>query len=117
MERIQVNGVWYVREKEEDVLHVINSEDISHTLNYAYEDRDLYIEASFLGETIFVTFLDKSRFGIERSKEEFWDNDAWIRGVYEGNPESLEELKGLTEETINKIRSFFRYLFEEVLSQ
>lgn len=96
-DRIQVNGVWYVREQEEQSpeveIHIMRSESRSiESDKYFFEairsERPDAPGTYF--EYIDIKFTDKR----ERSwKEDFWDNNAWFRGVLINDPESIEHLK------------------------
>jgi uncharacterized protein YegJ (DUF2314 family) len=96
-DRIQVNGVWYVREQEEQSPEVeIN---IMRSEARSIESDKYFFEAIRLErpdapgtyfEDIDIKLTDKR----ERPwKEDFWDNNAWFRGVLINDPESMKHLR------------------------
>ena len=96
-DRIQVNGVWYVREQEDTApevkIDIIRSE--ARTIEsdkYCFEA--IRLERKDAPGTYFedidIKFTDKRE---KPWKEDYWDNNAWIRGVLMNDPESLENLR------------------------
>jgi len=97
---IKVNGVWYVR--DDGIL--------SNIIEYSgceYEDKNILIEASLLpGSDLMLEVTDKNN-----GKTDFtWDNDVFLRGVIDGNPNSLSYLDENFSETKDVIVSFLEYL-------
>jgi len=96
-DRIQVNGVWYVREQEEQSpeveINIMRSEARSiESDKYFFEAIRLErpdAPGTYFGD-IDIKFTDKR----ERPwKEDFWDNNAWFRGVLINDPESIKYLR------------------------
>lgn len=96
-DRIQINGAWYVREQEaalpEVKIDIIRSE--SRTIEsdkYCFDA--IRLERSDAPGTYFegidIEFTDKRE---KPWKEDYWDNDAWMKGVLINDPESLENLR------------------------
>lgn len=96
-DRIQVNGVWYVREQEDATPEVeIN---IMRSESRTIESDKYYFEAirlersdapgTYYGD-IDIKFTDKRE---KPWKEEYWDNNAWMRGVLINDPESMKHLR------------------------
>ena len=96
-DRIQVNGVWYVREQEDTApeveIDIIRSE--ARTIEsdkYCFEA--IRLERKDAPGTYFdgidINFTDKRE---KPWKEDYWDNSAWLRGVLINDPESLGHLK------------------------
>ena len=118
-DRIQIDGVWYVREKEmpETKMEILKSKSI------ATENKKYYFEAT-MGEredgtfyTDFdIEFTDKR--GGSRAdgnwKTEFWDNMNFFRGCLRRDAESLEELrKSVCEEGVEEFIAFLKILEKE----
>ena len=100
-DRIQINGVWYVKEQP-DAKPEPHSVEVTHYQSIVYEDGDYCFKASMLinpetqlpkysiiGMDIEVT--DKTN-GRDWTTE-YWDSEFFFRGCYERNPESIETLK------------------------
>lgn len=89
MERLQINGVWYVREdqptQEYEILHSRQMEIVLHNGNR--------LQAVVLvdGDRLYMPWIEYID-DVANTKED-WDAESWIKGVAEGNPDSLEELR------------------------
>lgn len=123
-DRIQIDGVWYKREDEtrkENVLVPLNREDVTAYKAFTFETKDFCytaikleksgpLEVSEFHDDIDIEFTDKR---VKPWKEEFWDSMAWIRGVLQDNPESIEQLykeNNMTESDVSQLRSFLLFL-------
>ena len=115
-ERIQINGVWYVKEQP-DAKPEPHSVDVIHTQSIIYEDLDYCFEATItidpeIGQPLYdeigmsVKVTDKTK-GNPWMKM-FWDHEGFFRGCYEHNPESIESLK----ESLNQagVENFIAFL-------
>ena len=101
--RIQVNGVWYVKETAiTEELHDYVDIDISRLLfsstcdyeNDMYAFTAVRMQKEFEGdfyEDIHIEFTDK-RPGFGHRKTEFWDNPGWFSGLLEHSQESIDSL-------------------------
>ena len=96
-DRIQINGAWYVLEQQEQLpevkIDIIRSE--ARTIEsdkYCFEA--IRLERRDAPGTYFdgldIKFTDKRE---KPWKKDYWDNDAWLRGVLINDPESLGHLK------------------------
>lgn len=115
MNRIQLNGVWYVREgltMPTEPEFTIDETTVMQTTNYAYEDSSIYIQYERYRKSGWIKFLDKSLYGTDSNREVLWDNDSWLRGVAEGNPESIEEFTEDEMKHLPKIQAFLNYLIK-----
>ena len=100
MERINVNGVWYVREDSLQQEEEKNIEIYSY-VGYNCETSDYSWEATKHlkddGETFYdeigIAFTDK-----RKKIEDYWDSNAFFKGVLENDPESIADLR----ETVDK---------------
>lgn len=121
--RIQINGVWYVREYTTYPIYPIveevkfDKEEVTHTKSCVYETDKYCWEASILVEETFdntVNNLLTIKFTDKRTdpwKEDYWDSMVWLEGMLEDNPESLKGLNGvMDEEGIKIFQKFLEYL-------
>ena len=115
-DRIQVNGVWYIREQQEPEveIHILRSE--ARTIEsdkYVFEA--VRLEKSDAPGTYFdgidINFTDKRE---KPWKEDYWDNSAWMRGVLVNDPESLENLReSVCLQGEAELKTFLKELKEE----
>jgi hypothetical protein len=115
-DRIQIDGVWYVRELETEPKTEFLDVEINTSLSAHYENEDYSWEAIRMykddNETFYedfdVKFTDKNT---KPWKEDYWDNTAWIKGVYENNPDSTYiALEEMDENGLKHFRSFLNEL-------
>ena len=118
IDRLLINGVWYVREQEEQLPEV--KIDITRSEARTIESDKYCFEAIRLErkdapgtyyDGIDIKFTDKRE---KPWKEEYWDNNAWMRGVLINDPESMEHLR----ETVclqgeAEFKAFLRVLKED----
>jgi hypothetical protein len=125
MDRIQINGEWYIKESAQqsqttdtDNLEQVMKNSICEYNVCSYEDDEIAIECHYdkdppsVHHTPAIEFLDKKRKGV-RGTPEYWDGTGWMWGVYENNPESLEEIEEFGIEYIPRIRAFIKYMVDE----
>ena len=122
--RIEINGVWYVREDAiNDSLDILDEEEMDLTFSEecVYENDDYCFIASRIKkddseefyDTIDIKFTDKRYHGKTEFVEEYWDNNSWFRGILENNPESLEHLReALCDKGVKQFKMFLRKLVE-----
>lgn len=121
--RIEINGEWYVREDSlpHSVLNGIKVElDSTSFWGRIYESDDYCFEVSkvlndegipYGGVDIELTTKDGNR---DDWRKEYLDNENWLLGVLDNNPESIpsaEEIftkQGLAE---------FRYVIKDLISK
>lgn len=115
VDRIQINNVWYIREELiEEPIEVINS------MQCMYEDGDYCFDATkfvnddgeiSLSGSVFIDFTDKRT---EPWKKECWDNNLWMRGVYDKNLDSLKDAEAsMCSKGISKFQKFIGILIEK----
>ena len=116
--RIQIDGVWYIREDEVltietplDYIGCIPLDYIGCVVENDYFCFDATI-SPFPSKDISIEMTDKRS---KPWKNESWDSQGWMNGVLEGNPESLEVLKsdGWGQGDIKYLQAFLRHLKEE----
>ena len=126
-DRIEINGVWYVREDAiTDSLDQLESVEMDLTFSEecCYETDKYCFVASRIRKNesgefypdISITFTDKRSGNRDTWKEEYWDNNNWLKGILEGNPESVESLDNETElckEGKRQFKGFLNRLVEE----
>ncbi len=121
MDRVEINGVWYVREDLAPVEKSINGfkfidnqefmeRNVAHVEKISYEDNDYLLELDGLvrqGEKLAMISLkieDKNNV-----EQEYWDNENFLNGLVELNLDSIESaLDGeskieITHELLNLI--------------
>ena len=122
--RIQINGVWYVREDSQPAEETFEDIQVIQTLECLYETDDYCWEASRMykddGKTFYpgidIKFTDKTyKTPGDREDwiEDYWDNDTWILGVYHNEPSSMPEAKqAMNEKGIKDFRNFIHKLIQ-----
>jgi hypothetical protein len=125
--RIEINGVWYVREDTiTDPLDHLEAEEMDLTFSEecTYETDKYCFVASRIrrdggGEfypDIDIEFTDKRSGDRDTWKEEHWDNNNWFRGILYGNSDSIESLDKETElcpQGKRQLKGFLNRLVEE----
>ncbi len=100
--RINIDGVWYVREDKlnsKDINFKVYEDDHIPTRGITLELEDFCFEFSVL-ENIqevghYSTFYGPSIVFYDKNtdiKHEDWDSQSWMKGILEGNEESLSDL-------------------------
>jgi len=107
--RIQIDGVWYV--KEDTIDYGPEKElDVTCFEGMVTEDDNYCFEANRImrddGETFYpgvsIKFTNKTS-----NKIEYWDSDEWLIGVLEANQDSIESVsEDLNDEGIRIFRQF-----------
>ena len=104
-DRIQINGVWYVKEEELDTVEyvepTISKLDsgvkydgmVFESDLYAFDCTRIYDEDGCLYKdgNVSIKFTDKSVIHDIEKFQEHWDNEAWMQGVIEDDVEAIEE--------------------------
>ena len=128
-DRIQVNGVWYVKETTKAVSDSIEIEnidefDVTRSLSRVWENDDYAFEAKILlapdGTELedtwgdcWLTITEKIGDTNDAWVEHSIDNPTWMLGVYEGDSLSMREAnKMMTPEGIRLFRGFLSLLIK-----
>jgi hypothetical protein len=114
--RIQVDGVWYVREDQNE--NSIDDKDLTNFVGCTYENDEYCWEATMIYNDegnlypgVDIKFTDKR---IKPWKEEHWDNDEWFVGILTGNKDSaFGALKSMDEDGIIVFKQFLKKLVEK----
>lgn len=119
MNRIQINGEWYVKEDQSnETQKLINELNITHFKGCSYENDDYCWEATIIQKTdseeyydgVDIKFTDKR---CEPWKENHWDNNSWMVGVYNDNEHSLIAAQKLMDEKgIETFKEFIGHLIK-----
>lgn len=128
-DRILINGVWYIKEKENtennnpiEPYKKLKEEDVHFTWLISWETPNWYFVAekfpckNSFAASPWITITDKreEKKGEEDIEKIYIDNPIWMIGIYEGNSESLEEAKkDMDDEGISKLFSFIEYLIDK----
>lgn len=123
LERIQINGEWYVRERivtpGKSILPTIK--EVNFHKACIYENEDYAWEATLLATDHTYEDYIHSALGIKFTdkrgiiNEEYWDNPSWLLGVYHNDHDSMgviynEDL--MDPEGIETFRNFLKVLIE-----
>jgi len=92
--RIEINGVWYVREDSiKPKFDII--EDLTHSEHYVFESDDysfdvvrIYRNDNDFYSGFEIRFTDK-----KDNREDIWDLESFFNGVLDGKPDSIELAK------------------------
>ena len=92
--RIQINGVWYVREDISEQKDI----EVKYSMSCHYENDDYVWEATRLMKDdeisyypdIDIKFTDKRN---KPWKEEYWDNNTWMVGVINDDPDAMKDAR------------------------
>lgn len=123
-DRIQVNGIWYVKETTKPIpdlvsITTIDEFDVTRSLGRVWENDDWAFEAKILlapdGTELedtwgdcWLTITDKNG-----DEEHDIDNPRWMLGVLDGDSESMKEAnKMMTPEGISLFRGFLLLLIQ-----
>jgi hypothetical protein len=100
MERIEINGVWYVREDSQfSKTLTIGENDVTHYRGIVHESEDYCFEATKLYkdfttgqdyDDIEIKIAFKER-GVPQKdwKTEYWDHAGFFQGILKNHPESI----------------------------
>ena len=114
-DRIQINGVWYVRE---DISEEQKDIEVTYSMSCHYETDDYFWEATRLMKDdeisyypdIDIKFTDKRN---KPWKEEYWDNNTWMVGVMNDDPDAMKDAREtMCEQGIKDFKLFLKKLEE-----
>ena len=120
-DRIQINGVWYKREEDSveetestfwDITTYIGK--VAESKLYVFKAEKIYRDENGGGflSGVDIEFTDKRILG--EWIEDLWDNDIWMRGVLNDDPDALKELrKSVCEQGEKEFKEFLTILQEE----
>jgi len=95
-DRIEINGVWYIREdlsnnRKENI-------EVTYSMSCHYEDDDYFWEATRLLKEDGITYYPDIdiKFTDKRTKpwkEDHWDSNPWMISVMNNDPEALKDAR------------------------
>lgn len=114
MDRVEINGVWYVREdvqveKQEGFNFIEMELDPTHTEDLIYEDGRYLLEYSIIKNPGICKMCSLEIKDKLTEQSEYWDNENFLIGLSQLNEESIEsalEATGkidITDELLNII--------------
>ena len=117
MDRIEINGVWYVRENTKEHIEL----DPTHFDGCVVENGNFAFEATRIfkddgtpyDDSITIEATDKRFENRKDWKVEHWDNNEWLRGILKNNPESMKELPEMGSGDIHFLQTFLQYLTDK----
>ena len=124
-DRIQVDGVWYVRESSTLPIAEIKPRDVTNSLSCTWESDEWCFEATVIlkdeAENLtdiytdpWIEITDKRPANRDDWKKDNSDNPRWFIGVLEGSDESMEDAnKIFDEQGLAEFRGFISYLIDK----
>ena len=117
MDRIEINGVWYVKEAIKEHIEL----DPTHYEGYVIENSDFCFEATRIfkddgtlyDDNCSIECTDKRSSDRKDWETEHWDNNEWLRGVLKNNPKSMTELGFMGNENVLFFQAFLQYLTDK----
>ena len=116
MDRIEINGVWYVKEDKPTKLD-LTEKDVTFSKSCTYEIGDYCWEALMLskdnGENFYpdldIEFTDK-----KLETTEYWDNFIWLNHILDGDQVAIEEAKkDMSDQGFEDFKAFLKFLRKE----
>lgn len=108
-DRIQIDGVWYVREETLDVINSISC--LYENNDYCFDACRFINEDGVPSEHIFIDFIDKRT---EPWKKEYWDNNIWLKNVYTNEPDAIKDARdSMCAEGVKTLQKFIGVLKEK----
>jgi len=124
-DRIQVDGIWYVRETSTLPIAEIKPRDVTNSLSCTWESDEWCFEATVILKdeakdlTDFyadpwIEITDKRPANRDDWKKDNSDNPRWFIGVLEGSDESMPEAEEIFDKRgIAEFRGFISYLIDK----
>ena len=118
MDRIEINGVWYVKEDKPNKLD-LTEKDVTFSKSCVYETDDYCWEATLLSKDngkefypdLEIEFTDKKIDTIE-----YWDNPLWLNKILilDGDKKEIEEAKkDMSDQGLKDFTAFLKFLRKE----
>lgn len=114
MNRIELNGVWYV--KEDTTPKPLNVNNVTFYKSCVHETNEYFWEAILISKDEGKNFYDSLDIAFrnkETEVEEFWNNPVWLHSMLRGEPlEMLQAREDMSPGGIEEFRSFLKLLKE-----
>lgn len=123
MDRIEINGVWYVKEDKPTILD-LTEKDVTFSKSCVYETNDYCWEAILISKDngkefypdLEIEFTDK-KIGTTDKKigiTEYWDNFLWFNRILDGDKKEIEEAKkDMSDKGLEDFIAFLKFLKKE----
>ena len=119
-DRIQINGVWYIKEEPDAIPEPQKELDLAYAEMCSYEVLDYCFDATrmfkdydsseFYKNEIEIKFTDKR---IKVWKVDNWDSVAWLIDVYKGDKDAINDASELMDEDgIMELKQFIGHLIK-----
>lgn len=114
--RIQIDGVWYVKEDQVQIKEI--EMDPAWFDGCVAENDEVCFEATRIlrdeytpySDSIDIKFTNKTGGDREHWTEDHWDNNKWMVGVMQNNPDSMKELPNIGKDNILFLQEFLKRL-------
>jgi hypothetical protein len=126
-DRIEINGIWYVKEDKQHTLVIdeIDDGNVTDSLDCIWETheycfiatvllRDIAEELTDFYRSPFFKITDKRTGGKKDWVEHDVDNTNWLLEVLEGDSDSMESAYEMFDENgIKQLRTFISYIIKK----
>ena len=113
-DRIQINGVWYVREDQVQEPIELDPTKFEGVVvendKFCFEATRICKASGGFYDDIDIKFTDKRT---KPWKEEHWDSNYWMRGILNNDPDSYKGLPDIGSEGIKFLQAFLQHLKDE----
>jgi len=110
-DRIQIDGVWYVRETAALAPIELDPTEFEGIVveddKFCFEATRIRRDSGEFYDDIDMKFTDKR---VKPCKEEYWDSNAWMKGILNNNPDSHKGLPDIGSEGIRFLQAFLQFL-------
>ena len=125
-DRTQINGEWYVKEDTVTQEEIINTEELSHTIQCAWQNENWHFQASLFlnGDETDINNRCTNGFDIEITHKKLKDGKdcvlmnvnypPFIKGILENEPESIEYAYEIFDnDGLKYFKAFLNCLFKK----
>jgi len=121
MDRIEINGVWYVKEdyvkKDKPNKLDLTEKDVTFSKSCVYETWDYCWEASLMSKDNGKEFYPELEIKFTDKKidtTEYWDNPLWLNKILDGDKKEIEEAKkDMSNKGLKDFTKFLKFLKKE----
>ena len=116
MDRVEINGVWYVR--EDSLQHEEIEMELTHTESLLFENNDRLFEATRifndngdLYSGFYITYINKTLCKSIRD-EEVWDNEKYLLSIVDNKDTFDDFCINISTQGARELRLFIKKLIE-----